>query len=320
MKILHEKSKCCGVKIIRFGGKRRQCTACQKTWRVHPASRGRKPSRKPPNYLKRVFCDGFLVKHLSIYSGLSEANIYKRFSQCLNAAVKRRRIVRVGGKKLILLIDAEWKYFGGRLWTLYFLAVKSTTSKKVTILDPVLYQGKEKAEVWNLIFESLPPGIKDRVVALVSDGIRGIETISEDHDWVLQRCHFHLLSQLQKRRGKRASTPGRKIREQIYYLTKEALKETSPNKLDNLCKKLAELIQHPGCPKQMRMIVREFLRRFPDYLSYLEYPELNLPTTTNVMESINSMVVRTTKTVNTPEAWHRWSIACIRFKSTFTCE
>jgi len=320
MKLLQEKSVCCGVKIIRFGGKRRQCTACRKTWRVHPASRGRKALRQSTHYLEKVFCEKFSVKQLSVYSRLSEGSIYKRFRKSLDTSVRKKRIIYISGKKLILIIDAQWKYFQGKLWTLYFLALKSTDSGTAKVFDPVLSIGKESARDWNEIIEALPLKVRNRIVALVSDGIRGIETISDDHGWIIQRCHFHLLSPLQKRRGKRASTPGRLVRERIYCLVKQALRETSFSKLDNICEELALLAKHPGCPKSMSMIVRDFLRRLSEFRSFLEYPDLKLPTTTNVMESINSMVVRTTRSVNTPRSWHKWAIACVRAKSIFICE
>lgn len=326
MKLLHEKSKCCGAKIIRFGAKRRQCTACKKTWRVHPAKRGPKSRRKQCSYLKKVFEHGFSVKQLSHNSKLSEGAIYKIFANNLKRVADEKRIVRIRGSKLILVIDAQWQYFktvkGKRkiLWTLYFVSVKSTDSQKVTILDPVLKQGKENAAVWRQVLNELPIGIKKRVISVVSDGLRGIENIADDNGWILQRCHFHLLSALQKRRGKRASTPGRKVRQETYYTVKLALAYDSKSRLNVMCKRLANLAKEPECPVAMRMIVREFLRHFNDYRAYLEYPELNLPTTVNVMESNNSFVRSKTKKINTPEAWHRWAVACARIKSKFTCK
>jgi hypothetical protein len=326
MKLLHEKSECCGAKIIRFGAKRRQCTACKKTWRVHPAKRGPKPRRKQCGYLRKVFEQGFAVKQLSINSRLSEDAIYKVFANNLERVAHEKRIVRIRGDKLILVIDAQWQYFrtikGKKkvLWTLYFISAKSTDTQKVTILDPVLKQGKENAVAWRQILDELPLGIKKRVIAVVSDGIRGIESIAEDNSWILQRCHFHLLSALQKRRGKRASTPGRKVRQEIYFTVKLFLVDDSPERLDIMCKRLAFLAKEPECPAAMRMIVREFLRHSHDYRAYLEYPELNLPTTVNVMESNNSYVRGKTKKVNTPRAWYRWALACARIKSKFTCK
>jgi len=320
MKLLHKKSKCCIAKIVRFGGKRRQCTVCKKTWSVHPTRRGPKPSRKQRDYLKKVFSHGFRVRQIALHSKLSTDAIYKRFSKNLDSLVNEKRIVRIRGSKLILVIDAKWQYFKKELWTLYFLAVKSVDSKSVTILDPVLKQGKESAIVWNEIINQMPPTIKKRIIALVSDGIRGIETIAENNGWIIQRCHFHLLSRLQKMRGKRASTHGRLVREKIYRLAKLALIETSSHRLNIICKRLAVLAQNEGCPKRMRMAVRDFLRRFQDFRSCLVYPELNLPNTTNVMESVNSFVKKKASTTNTPKSLHKWAIACARLKSKFTCK
>jgi len=320
MKLLHEKSKCCGAKIIRFGGKRRQCSACKKTWRVHPAKRGRKPSRQQKNYLRKVFCQSFTVKQIASNSTLSVGAIYKRFNNNLISAVNQRRIIRIKGRKLILIIDALWQYFNKELWTLYCLSIKSCGGKSVILLDPILRAGKENSTAWNQIINGLPVGIKNRVVALVSDGIRGIETVAADKGWIIQRCHFHLLSWLQKMRGKRASTPGRLIREKIYCSVKLALTETSNRKLNIFCRRLAVLAKNYQCPQKMRMTVRDFLRRLPEFRNYLKYPDLHLPTTTNVMESANSLIRRKARTVSSPESWHNWAKATARFKSKFTCK
>jgi Transposase, Mutator family len=314
------KSKCCGAKTIRFGGRRRQCSVCNKTWSVRSAKRGPKQRRMKCDYLNKIFNHGFKVKQLSLNSKLSVDVIYKIFANNLNVVVEQKRIVRVKGSKLILVVDAEWHYFKKKLWTLYFLAIKSTGAQTVVILDPILMPGKENTATWNEIFNQLPKSIKKRIIALVSDGIRGIETVTENNGWIIQRCHFHLLSALQKRRGKRASTPGRLIREEIYNSVKLALVEISTRRLNILCRRLALLSKEDGCPKAMRMIVRDFLRRFYEYRAYLDHPELSLPTTTNVMESVNSYVREKTKTIKTPNAWHKWAIACARIKSKFTCK
>ena len=320
MKLLHKKSQCCGAKIVRFGGKRRRCVACKKTWRIRPAKRGPKPFRRQCNYLKKVFNHGFRVKQLSLNSRLSVDAIYKRFANNLGSIVKQKRIVRIRGQKLIFIIDAEWHYFKKELWTLYFLAVKPAGSKTVTILDPILRRGKENSTVWASIINRLPRSVKKRIIALVSDGIRGIENVAERNDWIIQRCHFHLLSMLQKMRGKRATTPGRLIREEMYSSVKLALSETSMRRLNILCRRLAVLAHKEECPKRMKLTVRGFLRFLPEFRSYLDHPELNLPTTANVMESVNSIVREKTRTVKTPESWRKWAIACVRFKSKFTCK
>lgn len=276
--------------------------------------------RQRRNYLCRVFCDDFFVKQLAKHSNLSVGAIYKRFNNHLTDLISRRRTIRVRGQELILVIDAEWQYFMGKLWMMYFVSVKSANSKTVTVCDPVLRPGKETSTIWNDVFNGLPPAIKNRIIALVSDGIRGIETVAENNGWIIQRCHFHLLSQLQKMRGKRASTIGRLVREEIYCSVRLALTETSKRRLNILCQRLAVLATDDGCPKRMKMAVRDFLRRIEEFRSYLKYPELNLPNTINVMESLNSFVRKKVGTINTPNAWLRWATATVRLKSKFTCK
>jgi hypothetical protein len=180
MKILHKKSECCGAKIVRFGAKRRRCNACKKTWSVHPSKRGPKPRRKQCNYLDKVFNHGFKVKQLSLHSKFSADAIYKIFSKDLKTVVRQKRIIRIRGSKLILVIDAQWHYFKKELWTLYFVALKSTESQTVTILDPILMPGKESASNWREVFNQIPKSTRKRIIALVSDGIRGIETVAEE--------------------------------------------------------------------------------------------------------------------------------------------
>jgi len=320
MKILQEKSECCNAKIIRFGGKRRQCVACAKTWRVHPAKRGRKAKRRQTIYLTHVLNHGLAVKHLALHSRLSTGAIYKRFAKNLESKLKQKRYLRFRGKKLILIIDAEWQYFRGRLWTIYLLAIKSVGTQSVTIADPLLKQGKENVADWEKIVDTLPIVVRKRIYAMVSDGIRGIEGLAARHCWILQRCHFHLLSTLQKMRGKRATTIGRLTREKIYSLTRAAINEIDERRFCIICRQLARLAERDECPKKMRMTVREFLRHRADFRSYLNYPKLLLPKTTNVMESVNSFIRRRARTANTPKSWHKWAIAAIRFKSKFACK
>jgi len=320
MIILQEKSECCAAKIVRFGGKRRQCAACKKTWRVHPAKRGRKALRKSCVQLKKIFIHGFTVKQSVGRAKLSTSAAYKRFGKALSLITGKKRVIRVNGQKLILLIDAQWQYFNDELWTLYFLSVKAVGMQSVVVLDPVLRVGKENIATWNQVIDGLPKNVRKRVVAMVSDGIRGVETTAADNAWIIQRCHFHLLSLLQKMRGKRASTQGRLVREEIYNSVKLALSEKSNRRLNVLCKRLSALAKDPLCPKRMRMITRDFLRRLYEFRSYLDYPDLKLPTTVNVMESINSYTRRKSKSINNPYSWRKWAVACVRFKSKFTCK
>lgn len=185
MRISQEKSGCCSARVIRFGGKRRQCVSCKKTWSIYPAKRGRKTLRKQWKYLGKVFLQHFFVKQLAVHSRLSVNALYKRFQSNLTDLIKEKRIIKVSGRKLILIVDAEWQCFKGNLWTMYFVAVKSSDSNTVTLFDPMLQFGKESATGWNNVINKLPLSVKNRVCALVSDGITGIEMVAANNAWII---------------------------------------------------------------------------------------------------------------------------------------
>lgn len=314
------KSPCCRASAIRFGGRRRQCRQCGSTWRIRHSRRGRKPLRLRREYLDKVFKSGLRIRHITTTKNVSSDATRKRFAVALNALVKQPRRIRLPAGKLTLIIDAEWRKFEKKCWTLYCLALKPVDKDEAIILDPILRPEKESTETWEAIICCLSKQLKKRIIAVVSDGIRGFFRVTTAHDWKWQRCHFHLLFALQKRRGKRLSTHGRITRENIYQTVRRLLSETSKKRFPRLQARLERLKRKPDCPKRMRMIVNGFLREFSYYRTYLDFPELNLPTTTGVMESINSRLKQKSLTVRTPNAWRKWTIATIRYKPVFKCK
>jgi hypothetical protein len=67
------------------------------------------------------------------------------------------------------------------------------------------------------------------------------------------------------------------------------------------------------------MIVHEFFTELPSFHAYLRYPEVNLPATTNTVESMGSIIRATVRTVRTPEALQRWAKALVRLRPHITC-
>ena len=317
MKVLQGKSDCCKAKVIRYGAKRRQCVSCKKTWSIRKKKRGRKEKRLNKKYIDKVFGNNMFVKHLERSSHLSTKNIYKRFDTLLKDFVSQKRIIRVRGDKLIFIIDAQWRYFKNsesgkkELWTLYSIIVKPIHAEHGTILDPLLIKGKESATKWIEIFNhKVPHGLKNRASVLVSDSLRGIERLAQENNLIHQRCNFHILQELHKRVGKRKSTKGRNTRKMIYDLIDKSLKTTSQKNF----KELRSLSERKDCPPSMRMIVREFLRRHDSFRAYLYFPELNIPRTSSVVESLHSLYKSKSAKIKTPEAWHRWCLAIARSK------
>lgn len=316
----HVKSPCCGVKAVRFGGKRRQCPLCKSTWRIRPARRGRKPRRFKANYLAKVFNRGFRVKNIPTTQPIIPDAVRKRFDKALDQFVARPRHLLLPEGPLILLADAQWHKFNHKMWTLYFLAIKPAGKDKAALLDPILRSGTENAAAWEQIIEELPKEAKNRIVAFVSDGLRGLKRIPHRYGWVHQRCNFHLIAELAKRRGKRQATPGREGRERIFQTVLELLQTEATTRIPLLKQDLCRLIAEHDCPSRLRMIAKDFLRNFTLFRAWLAYPEMGLPNTVGIMESLNSRVRRKSVTVRTPESWHKWAVAAVRHKPIFVCQ
>jgi hypothetical protein len=89
-----------------------------------------------------------------------------------------------------------------------------------------------------------------------------------------------------------------------------------------LRRRLATLAGDPECPRKIRMIMREMLRRTADLRAYLEYPDLRLPATSNVMESMNSRLralAGRSRGFTTGIALERWIVAAVSFNPRATC-
>lgn len=315
-----QKSPCCQAPVRRFGGKRRQCSKCLKTWSIRPLRRGPKVRRINQANLAKVLSDGYMVKHLS-RKGISKEATYKRFQKDLHKVVSLPRTLSVKEGTLILISDAKWYSFKSRRWTIYIMGLKPCNKSYAEIMDPVLKPGKESAVAWRRIIEdNIPPNVKKRIKSIVSDGIRGIENIAKENGWILQRCHFHLLSIIQKQRGKRSSTEGREIREEIYQTVKKLLTNNNPVFVSRLVKRLNILADNSKCPKRLKMTVRELIRRLDSYHSYLKHPELNIPTTTNTIESVNSKINSKTLKIKSEQSLIKWCVAVIRSHKYFKCQ
>lgn len=157
-------------------------------------------------------------------------------------------------------------------------------------------------------------------MAVVSDGFPGLNNIFKTNGWIVQRCHFHLIAELQRRRARKRNFSGRPIREMAYQTIKELLVTTSTDRTSLLFKRLNRISNNHICPTKIKMIVREFVRCNNEFRSYLQYPELNLPNTNNIMESVSSFVRSRSAKLKTPSAWHKWAIATIRFHPKFVCK
>lgn len=320
MKELHEKkSSCCGSKVHRFGDRRRQCSGCKRTWSVWKKKRGRDPLRPNHELLRKVVAE----KQSLLLPRFNRQNLT---TSALSSRLRRtmeRYLIKVGPNRpprgsLILIIDAMWFLFENKRWTLYMMIVRPVEGDRAVILEPVIHQGRENYDDWSAVVDSLPTMTRKRIVALVSDGFRGTDLLARRNGWVIQRCHFHLLSQMQLNRGRWKLLPDSPQREAVYLAIRKSL-IAGPHKIDHCINELSALLTAPDCPKRLGMIGREFIRRLDQFRSYRNFPELRLPNTTNSIESLNKIVRSRCHHLRTPESLLLRAKVIVRMCKTIAC-
>ena len=315
MNIKHEKSPCCQAKIYKFGSKRRQCSQCKKTWTKYARKRGRKPKRPNQELINKVLGQGKRLVHLAERKGsVGDSALSQRLKKAMS--MKQRGNEYPKGW-LVLIADALWFNLSGRRWTLYIMAVRSITGGKAFFLDPVLLPGRESGDGWREALGHIPPDIHNRLLALVSDGFRGLCVLAKENKWINQRCHFHLILQFQIQLGDWKNLPDSPYRKEILASVCGLLKTT--DKEMECAEKLYELLSDKKCPRRYHAIGMEFLRRLDDFRACLKYPELHLPHTTNCIESFNKIIRDRCKYINNPEALKLRAISLMRVRTSVNC-
>ena len=287
MNIKHAKSSCCHGKIIRFGQRRRQCTICRRTWRIRQKKLGRKTIRVPDSMALRFLNNERLsCFSLARSSNLSEDQLNRRLKRSLETlALKTQYPELPQAKSLVVIADAMIQQIENRYYSVYFILVKKTGSSKAVIATPHFEEGKESWLGWVNAFNSLPPEIFKSIRAVVSDGHKGLLSLTKRNGWLIQRCHFHLLSSLQGRRSRGQYSRHREIGEAVFRLVKDVLTNVVDSQLQDSIRQLQDMRDHTDSPG-LRRILRGFLKNYMQFRTYLNYPGLNLPRTSNSAESV----------------------------------
>ena len=324
MKTKHAKSSCCYAQVYRFGHRRRQCSACKRTWSIRPKKRGRPRIRIQSNILKQIFLEKYTLNHLSKRrSGVNLANFRHRFRQTLDRFVAQSSPQEIPSGPLVLLADGLWFRFRKRRWILYLMALKSCKDRTAVFLDPILCLGNEGKSAWEQVFSTIDPNTRSRIQALVVDNLNGMKKIAEYQGWILQLCHFHLIQKFQiQYRRQRRKLKGGPVREEIYRLIRQVLETTEEPILNASLERLTELTQTSCGTRRIQAAIQDFLKSINYYRSYIAYPQLNLPNTTNTVESMASIIrdlLRRNRCASSPKSLQRWATALIRLRKELNC-
>jgi hypothetical protein len=249
---------------------------------------------------------------------MSVSTASERLAGALRRFLKKKR--ELPGGPYALLGDGLYFKFKRMDWVMYVMTVKPVTSHRAYFLDPVLRKGKEGYERWRIAIATIPQDIQEHIKAFVSDGFRGSKLLAREHGWIHQRCHFHLLMALIRRRGRRSyRVKSAGVREKMLGTVRLLLSATDSKILNRQKHKVQRLLSHPLCPPWIRIQTVEFLRTLNDFRSYLIHPHLNLPTTTNSIESASKLIRKATSTARTPESVLLRATSFLRLKKSITC-
>ncbi len=222
---------------------------------------------------------------------------------------------------LIVIADAVIKQVERKQYTAYCMLVRSPTETEATILPPIILAGGETQLSWRIAFNTLPPSLLSCIKALVCDGHRGSVNYAKQHNWLIQRCHFHLLAAIQGRRSRFAYSRHRREAKHIFDLVYRVLEEREEIPIRAFLLKI-EACALSTTSRELRKVLLGFVNNYEDYRTYLYHPELELPTTTNTAEScIGSLeeLCHRLRGFPTLYSFEKWFEALAKFKKRIKC-
>lgn len=319
------KRRCCGAVVWRINDRRRQCSACRRSWTVWPRRRGRPKLRVDDRLIQKVFVEHRTLTRLARDLGITRQALSYRFLRALERYLRRSKAPDPeAAERFALLIDGLRFRFKRRPWVLYLMAFKPPEASRATFIDPVLQEGQESREGWRRALRTIPSKNKAKIRALVCDNFAGSTTIAEENRWSMQLCQFHLTASMRRCLGRyhRFTVSFKSTREEAYQLVQRALSTSSDARLAAATTRLTELADQGQLPFKFTNIIREFVRRLPHYRAYRLQPQLRLPKTTSSIESkgrtIRDLMGRA-RSLRTPRSLNLWAKTYIRLRPTVVC-
>lgn len=322
MKIYQAKSPCCREKVNCFGSRRRQCVLCKKTWRIRKKKTGRKRKRISTKPVESFFRHEISsMAYLSIKKSVSNTLIQTMMTRSRDLFIKKTPWPQVPEGALIIVADAVVEMIEGNWRTVYLVLARSVSGSTAVILPPLILLGGESPRGWHEAFGKIQLSITGRIIAVICDGHRGILFEARDRHWIVQRCHFHLLARIQSRRSRFAIARHKEEASAIFHHVNVVLKSTNEKALQESLNILEE-IGWLSKSREIRTVLSGFITKYKDFRSYLIYPELNLPTTSNSAESLASMIGHLKIRMRgfpTLHSFTKWILALLKFRQRIKC-
>lgn len=285
--------------------------------------RGRKQKRVPKELVAKYFSrslPSFYAKAKE-KNGIPDTDEYrlKKSRDLFMRNTKWPPLPKIG--KLILVADAKKKKIRGRMTTIYFILVRSVSETVAFAHRPHIEDDEESVAGWDRAFDTLPEDTQKRVLALVCDGHRGLVYSAKWRGWKLQRCHFHLLKNLTVRRSTKSTRGNAQIGTKILALTQIVLTTKNKEKLSHATNQL-EAIGWEAKSGSLGIVIAGFLNHLDEYRTYLLFPELRLPRTSNSAESFIGglqKVFSQAHGFSTKKSFSAWTEAYVKWRKKITC-
>ena len=320
MRNIHEK---CGGTLVRWGGRRRRCARCGHTVTRWPRRRGRKRKRTSAIVAQR---------YLRGESAVSAAIARKR----LRPADAVERAVRRSCEQffahapwppvpaavpLIAVADALMVRTEERVCVIYLILVRPVAADRAVIMPPLIQDGKESWQGWQEAFAALHPDVRRRIIALACDGHRGLYSVALRHRWHIQFCIFHLIAKIQGRRSRNRYGRHRQEGKAIMARVRTVLMGLEDAEVTAALKELNDFRSRTRSP-QLKRYLSGFIRHHHLYRTYLRYPKLNLPRTSNSAESLIRIIRKLLSRAHgfrASKSLTLWVHALLKERRTMTC-
>jgi hypothetical protein len=316
-------SACKHIKSIKFGGRRRQCVACKKTWTLRAKKRGVKPRKNRVKSLEKTFVEKLTLVQQARHAHVSANAFSKQHAQTLAHLFLKPWPHTTPEGRLILVMDAIWFTLNKVPYTVYIRGFRKVREDTLYFLPPILRPGRESQKQWREVLHAIPRDIYGRICAAVSDSFSGAGGIAKKQGWIFQRCQAHLLLRLSTLCGdNKRAVSWREGRQEIQRLMRALMNTKDEKKVSTLVEQLLVLGSHPQCPKRLRQIVKRTMRTLNEYRACYLHQEFRLPATTNAVENTNGRircVLNRARGCRTPESLIHWITAFLWFHPTVKC-
>jgi len=219
------------------------------------------------------------------------------------------------------MADAMVQYTRSGWYTFYLVLIKSAKESQAIICEPYVKRGTEVYQGWSEALDRLPQNTRSSIVALVCDGHTGLVNCAKKHGWLIQRCHFHLIARLQSRRSKWRTSRHQKEGKRIYELVNLVLTSKKEKAVLRALNEL-EAIGWLSSSRELEMYLSGFVKNYADFRTYLKYPNLNLPKTSNAIEPFIGYIQKfrqRTRGFATLGSLKKWIEALIKYKKIAKC-